>query len=196
MSLLSRRKFLAASSATLAALAVGGVVGAGALELPVAAPGRFCLSGHEVLLVQALAEALFPPGNALGVTAVGMDLAGEVDELMGDRLDPVVTPVFRRVLQVLDDGTLVSRGARFADLPLGARVDVMAAWAEPGVLARRLMYDALRTVVGMVFFCRPEVCSVIGWRPACAVDPELGAIPASMRAVATLTAPAAREGGP
>lgn len=196
MSLLNRRKFLAGSGAALAALAVGGVVGAGAVELPQPAAGRFCLSGHELLLVQALAEALFPPGNALGVSAVGMDLAAEVDELMGDRLDPVVTPVFRRVLQVLDDGTLVSRGARFADLPLGARVDVMAAWAEPGVLARRVMYDALRTIVGMVFFCRPEVCAVIGWRPGCAVDPTLGAIPASARAIAALAAPAAREGGP
>lgn len=196
MFLLNRRKFLAASGAALAALAVGGVVGAGALELPAAAAGRFCLSERELILVQALAEALFPPGNALGVTAVGMDLSGEVDELMGDRLDPVVTPVFRRVLQALDDGTLLSRGARFADLPLGARVEVMASWGEPGVLARRLMYDALRTVVGMVFFCRPEVCSAIGWHPACAVDPALGAVPPSERPVAARTGLAVREAGP
>jgi len=196
MFLLNRRKFLAASGAAFAALAVGGVGGLGALELPVAAAGHFCLSERELLLVQALAEALFPPGNPLGVTAVGMDLAGEVDELMGDRLDPVVTPVFRRVLQVLDDGTLVSRGARFADLPLDARVEVMAAWGEPGVLARRLMYDALRTIVGMVFFCRTEVCSAIGWRAACALDPDLGAIPAPPRAVATLAGLAVREARP
>ena len=184
--MLNRRKVLATAGSALAAVAVGGVVGVGALELPAAAAGRACLSNHELLLVQALAEALFPPGNALGVTALGMDLAGEVDELMGDRLDPVVTPVFRRVLQALDDGTMVSRGARFADLPLDVRVGVMASWAEPGVLARRLMYDALRTIVGMVFFCRPEVVSAIGWRPACAADAQLGAIPASARPVAVL----------
>lgn len=172
----TRRHILRASTAVLALVAVVGVTGFEVVSLAAPAPGRFCLSPRELDLVQALAEALFPPGSALGVSAVDMNLSFEVDELIGDRLDPVVTPVFRHVLQVLDDGTLLSRGARFADLELAERIEVMAAWAEPGVLARRMMYDALRTVVGMVFFCRPEVNAVIGWAPTCAMDPQAGAI--------------------
>lgn len=180
--MLTRRRLIHASSALMALAAVSGGAGLELFSLGGAAPGRFCLSPRELLLVQALAEALFPPGNALGVTAVGMELAAGVDELMGDRLDPVVAPVFRYALKGLDEGTWLSRGARFADLPLTDRVDVMSAWAEPGVTARRLTYDALRTVVGMVFFCRPEVSESIGWRAPCAADVQIGAIqlPASL----------------
>ncbi len=175
----TRRRIIQASTSVLAAAALTAGIGFEAVRLAPAAPGSSCLSARELVLVQALAESLFPPGSPLGVTAVGMDLAPEVDELIGDRLDPVVTPVFRHVLQALDDGTLLSRGTRFADLPLEARIEVIAAWAEPGVLARRIMYDALRTIVGMVFFCRPEVNAVVGWSPACASQTRLGAISTS-----------------
>lgn len=168
--MLTRRRLIHASGAIMAASAVSGGAGFELLSLGGAAPGHLALSARELLLVQALAEALFPPGNALGVTAFGMDLGPEVDELMGDRLDPVVAPAFRYALKGLDHGTWLSRGARFADLPIADRVAVMNAWAEPEVTARRLTYDVLRTVVGMVFFCRPEVTQTIGWRPPCAIQ--------------------------
>ncbi len=165
--MLTRRHLLQASASILA---LSGLGAWRALDLPAAAAGSVCLSAPEHLLVQALAEALFPPGSSLGVSAVGMELAAEVDDLLGDRLEPVVGLVFRYTLAGLNDGTLVSRGARFVNLPLSERVDVLARWAEPGVLARRLAYDALRTVVGMVFFCRPEVTRAIGWAPPCAEE--------------------------
>ncbi len=175
----TRRRMIQATSALLAlsAVAAGGVWEGASLPPP--AMGALCLSARELGLVQALAEALFPPGSALGVSAVGMDLAAEVDELIGDRLDPVVRPVFRLAMEGLDDGTWVSRGARFVDLPIADRVAVLAHWADNAVLARRMTYDALRTVVGMVFFCRPEVTAAIGFRPGCGLASAVGVRAAS-----------------
>lgn len=161
---LSRRALLA-SAAALAALG-GAAVAVGPLPSPAA--GHEVLSDEEIVLVAALGDAMFPPGNPLGVAGASLPLAERVDELLGDTLDPMVAPVFRRVLQALDDGTLVSRGARFAALPLDARREVLAHWDDNDVLPRRAAFDALRLVMGMAYFTRPEVLASIGWRAPCA----------------------------
>lgn len=117
--------------------------------------------------MQAVGEALFPPGNPLGVTGAEVDLATRVDDLLGDHLDGEVGMVFRYVLRLLENGTLASRGTSFSALPLEERVDVLATWEDTGVLPRRLAYDALRLVYGMAFMTSREVLAVVGWAPRC-----------------------------
>lgn len=159
----SRRNLLVGGGA-LAALAA---VSVPAVVLPEAAEGRFLLGDAELRLVQAVGEALFPPGNPLGVSGAEVDLATRVDELLGDYLDGEVGLVFRYVLRLLEHGTLASRGTSFSVLSLDERVDVLATWADTGVLPRRLAYDALRLVYGMAFMTSPRALSAVGWAPRC-----------------------------
>lgn len=161
--LLTRRRLMLAGAA-LAAVGLGGWAVA---TLPEPGAGRLALSDDEVALVEALGEAMFPPGNPVGVAGSSLALGAAVDELLGDTLDPMVGPLFRHILAALDAGTLVSRGARFGALPLEARVDVLAHWDDNALFPRRAAYDALRLVMGMAYFNAPEVLAAIGWRARC-----------------------------
>lgn len=161
--MLSRRALLLSGGA-LAALAG---VSVPAVVLADAAPGFRVFSADELELVGAIGEALFPPGNPLGVSAGEVDLAALVDDLVGDQLDPSVGPLFRYLLRSVEVGTLASRGARFSALPLPDRVDVLHTWADEAVVPRRMLYDALRVVFGMAFLNTPEVVAAIGWQPRC-----------------------------
>jgi hypothetical protein len=149
-----------------AALATLGGVGA-FLHLPAAAPGWNVLSEREARLVQAFGEALFPPGNPLGLSGLDVDLPRRVDELLGVELDPEMTPIFRYVIATIDDFTLLSRGGGFARLALEERKDVLAHWDDNDVFPRRALYDFLRLIMGMAFFTLPETTAAVGWRSQC-----------------------------
>ena len=161
--MLNRRALLLAGAAA-ASLAAAGVSVA---VLPDAAPDLHVLSDDERAVVAALGEAFFPAGSPLGVSAADVDLPRRVDALLAEDLDPVVAPVFRDLLEALEGGTLVSRGATFSALPLEVRREVVATWAGPVILPRRLAYDALKSVLGMAFFNAPEVVARVGWSPRC-----------------------------
>lgn len=163
--LVSRRTLMLAT----AALGAVGVAGIGAATLPDPAPGALVLAASELALVEALAEAMFPPDNPLGVSGAGLGMPERVDELLGDTLDPMVQPVFRHVLAALDAGTLVSRGSRFVALPLADRIDVLSHWDDNDLFPRRAAFDALRLVMAMAYFYAPGVAASIGWRARCVV---------------------------
>lgn len=165
--MLSRRALLltGAAAASLAALGVSEAV------LPAPAPGFRLLAAEELVVLAALGEAFFPAASPLGVAAADVDLPARVDALLAEDLDPVVAPVFRYLLDVLETGTLVSRGSRFSALPLAVRREVVDTWAGPVILPRRLGYDALKSIVGMAFFNTPEVTAKVGWSPRCQGGP-------------------------
>ena len=159
----SRRTLLVtgAASAAIAALGVREAI------LPPPAEGRWALSEPELGTVTALGEAMFPPGNPLGVSGPEVGIASRVDHLLGQELDAEIGEIFRYLLRALEDGTLVSRGHRFASLPLGERQSVIAHWDDNDLLPRRALYDGLRLVMGMAYFNAPEVTASIGWRARC-----------------------------
>lgn len=160
---MTRRSLLLAGAAATSLAALG----VPAASLPDAAPGFQVLSMGESELIAALGEAFFPPGNALGVSAGDVDLPRLVDELMAEELDPAATPLFRYVLRGLEAGTLASRGAAFSALPLDARRDVLDTWSDNAIFPRRLLHDALKSVLGMAFFNAGEVTARVGWAPRC-----------------------------
>ncbi len=159
----SRRTVLLSTAAVAGVAALGVPVAV----LPAAAPGMQLLSGGEVVLVAALAEAFFPVGSPLGVSAADVDVPLRVDQLMAESLDPVVSDVFRYLLRAFDLGALASRGTLYAGLPLAERRAVLDTWADNAVLPRRLGYDTLKLVLGMAFFNAPEVTASVGWFPTC-----------------------------
>jgi hypothetical protein len=164
---LSRRALLASAIAATGALAA--VAGLG--TLPEAGNGLRVLSSGEARTCAALAEAMFPPGSALGISGPDVDVPARVDMLCAEVFEAEVVQGFRWALRVLDDGTLPRRGGFFRDLPLEVRKEVLATWADNDVLPRRLLHDLLRMALGIAFFSAPEVRRSLGYRPACG-DPD------------------------
>lgn len=162
----SRRQLLVGTTAVAAVAAVVGV-GAGLLWLPAPAAGWRVLSAGEAVAVTRLAEALFPPGNPLGVSGGDVDLAPVVDDLLGDQLDDKVAPVFRYLLRAVEDFTFASRGVGFGALSVTDRVDVLRHWDDESLYPRRVAYDVIRLVMGMAFFNLPQVVTRIGWQSRC-----------------------------
>jgi hypothetical protein len=111
---------------------------------------------------------MFPPGGPLGVGANDVDLPAEMDALLGDVLEAEVGLAFRWLIRTLDTGTLASRGARFVELPLAARQEVLANWSDNAVLPRRMAHDLLRMAFGMAFFNTTAAQDAVGWSPMCA----------------------------
>lgn len=162
--MLSRRQALVAGTAVAAVAALG----VSEAVLPAPAPGARLLSAGEGHLVHALGDAMFPPGNALGVAGAELDLPGAVDGLLAATLDAEIQTVFRYFLRALDEGTRVSRGVGFGSLPLAARREVLTTWSDNAVLPRRMMHDLFRLVMGMAYFNEPRVVAATGWRAECA----------------------------
>ncbi len=159
--LVSRRGLLRAGLATGATLAFG--VG---LRLDAPAAGARVLSGEEMSVVRALAEAMFPAGP-FPVDGGSAGVAEEVDRLVADMLEDPAASAFRYVLRAIEWGTLASRGLRFSRLDADVRREVLDVWSEPSVIPRRAAHDSLKVVLGMAYFNHPEVLAAIGWRAGC-----------------------------
>jgi hypothetical protein len=159
------RRTVLISGAALAAMAgLAAVYG----PLPAAEPGRRVLSEVDAALVRSIGEAMFPPGGPLGVSANDVDLPAAMDTLLGDALEAEVGLAFRWLIRTLDTGTLASRGARFTELSLEVRQEVLATWSDNAVLPRRMAHDLLRMAFGMAFFNTTAAQDAVGWSPMCA----------------------------
>lgn len=160
---LSRRRVII-GAATVAALAALGVR---VTRLPGAAPSHRLLSDDEFVLVTAIADGLFPPGNPLGVAGNEVAVAEEVDRLLATELDPEMRLVFRYLIRGLDLGTVASRGRSFAALDTEARADVMRVWSDSSVVPRRMAFEGIKLVVGMAFMNDPKIVAATGWEFSC-----------------------------
>jgi hypothetical protein len=144
----------------------GAMVAGISLRLDAAAAGALVLSAEEQRIVTALGEVMFPEGF-FGVDAHGAHLVDRVDQLLFEWMPDPHRTAFRYVLRALEWGTFASRGARFTDLPLAERGEVLEVWADPSILPRRVSSDGVRLVLGMAFFSHPTVLGDIGWRRGC-----------------------------
>lgn len=159
--LIDRRTLLKGGLATGAALAL-----VGAVQLPAAAPGLLALSEREAEIVAAVAEVLFP-GAPFPVSGVEAGIVAKVDHIVADSIPEVGATLFRYLLRTLEWGTLAGRGVRFSDLDLAGRHEVLSVWHQPGVLPRKIAWDALRMILAMAYFSHPEVRAHMGWRAEC-----------------------------
>lgn len=159
--LIDRRTLLRGGLAAGASLAL-----VGTLQLPAPAPGLLALSEREAEIVAAVAEVLFP-GAPFPVSGVEAGVVAEVDRIVADSIPEVGATLFRYLLRTLEWGTLASRGVRFSDLDLVSRTEVLEVWHQPGVLPRKIAWDAMRMVLSMAYFSHPEVLAHLGWRAEC-----------------------------
>lgn len=147
------------------ALAAGGVA-VGMVRLAPAAPGFAVLSRREVIIVEALARVLFPPGF-FPVQGGDGGTAPMVDQLLDGTFPRHAVAPFRYVLRAISVGTLIARGRHFADLPPDEAAEVVAIWAGDDPLPRRLASDSVKLILGTAFLRRPEVMGAIGFRAEC-----------------------------
>ncbi|GDX79996.1 hypothetical protein LBMAG42_18070 [Deltaproteobacteria bacterium] len=89
--------------------------------------------------------------------------------MLAEDLDPVVAPVFRHLLRGLEYGAVATHGGRFSRLERPLREQILAEWAEPGNVPRRMAYDVLKTCIGWAWFNAPEVRAGLGWQSSCHV---------------------------
>ncbi len=158
----TRRQLLIGGSVTTTVLALG--VG---VYLPGPAVGRAVLSEGEARVVAALAEVMFPPGNAMGVDFEGAEVVSGVDRLLAETLDPSMVLPFRYMLRSIQWGTLALAGSRFTECSLERRGSLMSAWDKPGTRVGHMVSASVRAVLGMAYFNHSQVLGVIGWRVGC-----------------------------
>ncbi len=163
----SRRRVIV-GAATVAVLAALGIRMS---RLPEPSTSHRLLSDDEFVLVTAIADGLFPPGNPLGVAGRDVAVADEVDRLLATELDPEMRLVFRYLIRGLDIGTTASRGKSFVSLDTEARADVLRVWSDTAVLPRRMAFEGIKLVVGMAFMTDPKVSAATGWESACWTAP-------------------------
>lgn len=150
-------------------LAGAALVSVGATGFAVTRPldGLVTLSALEAAVVGALLDAMFP-GDPFPVGGGDPAIVANVDRVVTELLPPLHATAFKLMLSTLEWGTLASRGARFSALDRTTRTDVLHVWSTPGVLARRVAFDALKAILGMAYFSNPAVQAHMGWRGECA----------------------------
>ncbi|MBA2321764.1 MAG: hypothetical protein H0V89_11490 [Deltaproteobacteria bacterium] len=136
------------------------------LHLDAPAVGARILSVRELAIVRAIGEALMPPG-VFPIDGGAPSVALEIDRVVAEVLEPLHARGFRYLLRSFEFGPLTRQHGLFTSLPLDRRREVMAVWADPTFLPRRIGWEAIRAVFGMAFFSRPEVVQAMGWRSIC-----------------------------
>lgn len=159
--LVSRRSLLRGTIAAAAALSL-----VGAVRLPAAVAGAHVLSARETRIVASVARVLFPAG-AFPVDGVEAGVVEEVDRILGEDLPGMHAAAFRYMLRALEWGSLAGHGRPFSSLSPGQQHEVLSVWSEPGILPRRIAFDALKAVFAMAYFANPVVLDAMGYRAAC-----------------------------
>ncbi len=132
--------------------------------------GRQALSPREERVVAALAEAHFPPGNALGMSVADVDIVSGADAYIAGLL-PEDNRLLRALLTAFDQWPRASLSSlsTFSALPVLDRVRVLRAFEDSATTERRLIAAAFRALIGMPFFEDPRALASIGFAPGCAL---------------------------
>lgn len=164
-----RRLFSVGAGFGALAIAAGGGARWLVSDRPTAG-GRQALSAREERVVAALAEAHFPPGNALGVSVLDVDVVSGADAYIAGLL-PQDNRLLRALLTAFDQWPrlTLSSTSTFSALPLAGRISELRAFEDSPMAERRLIASLFRALVGMPFFEDPRALASIGFLPGCAL---------------------------
>lgn len=154
-------------------LVLVGVLGLGIRRLALGyapRPGLRALGRHEAALLDAAAEAVFPPGGAVAPSGVEAGVVPWVDRYL--RALPASPRRLMRLLFLLvEQATLVfpapGRGGRrrFSALDLEGRQAALDGWRTSRLFPRRLVFTSLRAILTMGYFADPQVLRELGLAP-------------------------------
>lgn len=167
---MSRRKFMALTGLGGITLTLGGLIWrvAGVWWRQPAARGFKVLSAQEVLISDAIAEALFPGDGAGAPSGVEVGLTRKFDELLATTLKGDSADLLRVLMHALDEGAAVGGGwTRLHRLPLPERVAALQAWDTSYIAGRRHAFGALKIMYAMCYCEDPAVLQAIGVHYTC-----------------------------
>lgn len=141
---------------------VGGLLGLRGGARAIA--GLRALSDQEYATVSALASALFPSGEGFPVGADDVDLARAFDAFLADE-PPYNEADIKKAILLLEYGPVLfeRRRVTFRHLPPDARLVHFSRWADGEDVVRRQAAFALRKILSVLFYDRPEVWPHIGY---------------------------------
>jgi Gluconate 2-dehydrogenase subunit 3 len=153
-------------------IVLGAALVAGAARLWLgypAAPPRRTLARREAALLDAAAEAMFPPGGALP-SGRAAGITASLDEYLA-----IVPARMRRLIRLLfalfEHATLAfpappPRGwRRFSSLDAEQRTAVLDAWRTSRLFPRRLVFTSLRALLTNGYVADPAVLAALGLAP-------------------------------
>jgi hypothetical protein len=128
------------------------------------------LSRRELALIDAAAEATFPPGGALAPSGSDADVASYTDRWLS-AVHPRIRLLMRLLFFLVEHGTVffpapAPRGfRRFSALSLEQRMAALDAWRGSRLLPRRIVFASLRAILAMGYFADPAVLRQLGLAP-------------------------------
>jgi hypothetical protein len=123
---------------------------------------------REFRIVASLADVLFPPGNALGISGRQARVPEYIDHMVAG-MEPDKATETKAMFLLFEHGTLAFglRRKRFTDLPAHAKETYLRRWERSRVYSRRLLAAGLKTYLGLAYFAHPDVRAAMGTRRAC-----------------------------
>jgi len=186
---------------TLLPLALVAIVGYAAgrflLGYPRPTARPLLLSRPELAVVDAAAEAFFPPGGAISLSGREAGIPDFVDHYVA-AVPRRLRILMRMLLFLVEHGTILFpapgglRGGgmrRFSGLSPEQRTAVLEGWQRSSLFVRRLVFVSLRAILTMGYLASPAVLRALGLAPreiptpVCEADllyPRIGALPSSI----------------
>ena len=127
-----------------------------------AAEGYEALSAKEVSIVEALSDAMFPPGGDPALSGTEAGLARYFDGIMA-AMDPPTDKLLRLLLNALDDWAFFETGHSYSKLPLEDRMSTLEGWMGHDSHHVRGAVSGLLVFLGMGYCGHPDVKAAAGW---------------------------------
>ena len=171
---IDRRRFIKRMAALTATMTFGvGTWRMGAWWDQPHALGYYLMSDHEVLISDAIAEALFPGERGALYTVPSAPQVGVtrfVDELLATMLDDTTANAVRVLMHAIDEAAILGGSGgmgRFHTRPLGERIALLKAWDSSSMAARRSAFSALKVFYAMGYCEHPDVLQAISIEYTC-----------------------------
>jgi hypothetical protein len=130
-----------------------------------AAPGRRSLTEDEETITRALIEALLPSGGEMPAANPAIILP-RLDAWLS-KTDPEGRFLFRAMLHVIEDQSILLRLKRFSKLSLEERMEEVRAWERTPIYPKRMAFSTVKLFIGLQYFEQPGVHQSIGWYVGC-----------------------------
>lgn len=138
--------------------------------LPARPAGLKHLNRADVAFINAVAEALFPPGgdNAPGggpmPSAAEAEVLAYVDRYFGWQR-PKLRLAMKALFMLFEHGTLlfVPTWARFSQLDAAQREDYLHGWERSRLYLKRLLFQSLRAILCLAYVAHPKTEAALGY---------------------------------
>mgnify|MGYP000265257396 FL=1 len=171
---MDRRKFMAVTGLSATTLGLGGVLWrvGGVWWDQEAAPKWQLLSAHEVKIVEAIAEAIFPGEDSSTAPipgALDVGVPKFLDNFLANTLDDFTANAVRLLIHAIDEMAIAADFGltRFHKRPLEERVAILKVWEESSLAPRRGAFSALKLFIAMGYCESPEVLGAMGISYTC-----------------------------